>query len=68
MTDPSGQERVFPGIGVSPGVARGTIFVYSVSEEVVPNYDVTAEQVPQELARFEQAPSRGEQALAAIER
>jgi phosphotransferase system enzyme I (PtsI) len=46
---------VFPGIGVSPGVARGTIFVYSVSEEVVPNYDVTAEQVPQEIARFEQA-------------
>ena len=55
MTDPSGQERVYPGIGVSPGVARGTIFVYSVAEEVVPNYDITPEQVAQEITRFEQA-------------
>ena len=55
MTEPNGQERVYTGIGVSPGVARGTIFVYRVAEEVVPSYDITAEQVPQEIARFEQA-------------
>ncbi|HUK81211.1 MAG TPA: phosphoenolpyruvate--protein phosphotransferase [Verrucomicrobiae bacterium] len=48
-------ERVFQGIGVSPGVARGRILVYSIAEEAVPEYDITAEQVPQEVTRFEQA-------------
>jgi phosphotransferase system enzyme I (PtsI) len=48
-------ERSFQGIGVSPGVARGRIYVYSVAEEVVPEYDVAAEDVPGEIARFEQA-------------
>jgi phosphotransferase system enzyme I (PtsI) len=47
-------ERTFHGIGVSPGVARGVIFVYSVAEEVVPEYDITPEQIPQEIMRFEQ--------------
>ncbi len=48
-------EKIYQGIGVSPGVARGKIFVYKIAEEVVPQYDITAEQVPQEIARFEQA-------------
>jgi phosphotransferase system enzyme I (PtsI) len=48
-------ERKFQGIGVSPGVARGRIYVFSVAEEVVPEYDITAEQVPTEVTRFEQA-------------
>ena len=37
-------ERTFQGIGVSPGVARGNIYVYSISEDVL-----------KEIARFEQA-------------
>jgi phosphotransferase system enzyme I (PtsI) len=48
-------ERSFQGIGVSPGVARGRIYVYSVAEEVVPEYDVAAADVPKEVARFEAA-------------
>jgi phosphotransferase system enzyme I (PtsI) len=48
-------ERVFQGIGVSPGVARGKILVYSIAEEAIPEYDITPEQVQQEVARFEQA-------------
>ena len=48
-------ERTFQGIGVSPGVARGKIYVYSIAEEVVPEYDVAAEDAPKEVARFEQA-------------
>ncbi len=48
-------ERSFQGIGVSPGVARGKIYVYSVAEEVVPEYDVAAEDVAKEVARFEAA-------------
>jgi len=48
-------EKIYQGIGVSPGVARGRIFVFSVADEVVPEYDLDAEDVPQEIARFEQA-------------
>ena len=48
-------ERTFQGIGVSPGVARGKIYVYGVAQEVVPEYDVAPEDVKNEVARFEQA-------------
>jgi phosphotransferase system enzyme I (PtsI) len=48
-------ERIFHGIGVSPGVARGTIFVYKIADEAIPNYDVPPEKVAEEIARFEQA-------------
>jgi phosphotransferase system enzyme I (PtsI) len=48
-------ERTFQGIGVSPGVARGKIYVYNVAEAVVPQYDVAPDDVPKEIARFEQA-------------
>lgn len=48
-------ERTFQGIGVSPGVARGKIYVYGIAEEVVPEYDVAPDGVPKEVARFEQA-------------
>jgi len=48
-------ERTFQGIGVSPGVARGNIYVYSIADEVVPEYDVAPGDVPKEIARFEQA-------------
>jgi len=48
-------EKLYQGIGVSPGVAHGRIFVYKIAEEAVPEYDVTAEQIPLEIARFEQA-------------
>ena len=48
-------ERIFQGIGVSPGVARGKIYVYRIAEEVVPQYDVAPEDAPKEVARFEQA-------------
>ncbi|HXI84786.1 MAG TPA: phosphoenolpyruvate--protein phosphotransferase [Verrucomicrobiae bacterium] len=48
-------ERTYQGIGVSPGVARGKIYVYSIADEVVPEYDIAPEDVPKEIARFEQA-------------
>src|ERR1017187_3013241 len=48
-------ERTFQVIGVSPGVARGRIYVYGIAEEVVPQYDIAPEGVKKEIARFEQA-------------
>jgi len=53
--DEHAMERTFRGIGVSPGVARGRVYVFSMAEEVVPEYDITAEQIAQEISRFEQA-------------
>ncbi len=55
MASTKPMERSYQGIGVSPGVHRGTIFVYSIAEEVVPEYDITAEQIAQEKERYEQA-------------
>ncbi|MCX7887167.1 MAG: phosphoenolpyruvate--protein phosphotransferase [Verrucomicrobiae bacterium] len=48
-------ERVYQGIGVSPGVARGKVLVYRTAEEAIPEYEVSPDQIPQEVARFEQA-------------
>lgn len=48
-------EKLYQGIGVSPGVARGKIHVYRIAEEAVPAYDVAPEQIGQEITRFEQA-------------
>jgi phosphotransferase system enzyme I (PtsI) len=48
-------EKIYQGIGVSPGVARGKLYVYKIAEEVVPEYDINPEQHPHEVARFEQA-------------
>jgi phosphotransferase system enzyme I (PtsI) len=55
MTVKGTAEQIFQGIGVSPGVARGTILVHKIAEEAVPEYDVPAEKVADEVARFEQA-------------
>jgi phosphotransferase system enzyme I (PtsI) len=55
MAKKTAMERAFQGIGVSPGVARGKIFVFSIAEEAVPEYDVAPDRIPQEIARFEQA-------------
>jgi phosphotransferase system enzyme I (PtsI) len=49
------KEKIYHGIGVSPGVVRGKIFVYSVAEEIVPEYEISPEQIPHEIARFERA-------------
>jgi phosphotransferase system enzyme I (PtsI) len=55
MAKKAATEKIYQGIGVSPGVARGKILVYKIADEVVPEYEITAEQIPQEIARFEQA-------------
>ena len=55
MTNTPSTEKVFQGIGVSPGVSHGTIYVYKIADEAVPEYDITQEQVAQETDRFEAA-------------
>ncbi len=51
----STQEKRFHGVGVSPGIARGTVFVYRTDDEEPPTRRITAEEIPGEIARFETA-------------
>lgn len=49
------QERRFQGVGVSPGIARGTIFVYRPEDEVPAMRRIEEKEIPEEIARFEAA-------------
>lgn len=48
-------ERRFQGVGVSPGIARGTIFLHRPDDEDPPVRRIPATEVPGEIARFETA-------------
>src|SRR5438067_5070796 len=48
-------EKRYHGIGVSPGIARGTVFVYRTDEEEAPVRRITEAEIPNEIARFETA-------------
>jgi len=49
------EEKRFQGLGVSPGIARGTVFVYRTDEEDIPVRRITEADMPGEIARFEAA-------------
>jgi phosphotransferase system enzyme I (PtsI) len=51
----STQERRFQGVGVSPGIARGTIFVYRPEDEAPAMRRIEEGEIPEEIARFESA-------------
>ena len=48
-------ERRFQGVGVSPGIARGTIFVYRPDDEEPPVRRIEQSEIADEIARFEAA-------------
>ena len=48
-------ERRFHGVGVSPGIARGTVFVHRPDDEEPPVRRIEQSQIPDEIARFEAA-------------
>ena len=62
----SNGEKILKGVGVSPGVARGQIFVYGSEEEVIARRSITPEQVANEISRFEQALLATRQQIIAI--
>lgn len=49
------EEKRFQGVGVSPGIARGTVFVYRADDEEPPVRRISEAEIPNEIARFEQA-------------
>ena len=61
------QERIFHGIGVSPGVAIGKAFIFDCEEIVVIKRHIDAAQVPVEIARFEDALIRTRQEILQIQ-
>ncbi len=61
------QERVFRGIGASPGVAIGKAFIFDCEEVVVIKRRIDAAQVPLEIARFEDALIRTRQEILQIQ-
>ncbi len=52
---PSAAERRFHGVGVSPGIARGTVFVHRPDDEEAPVRRIEESEIPDEIARFETA-------------
>jgi phosphotransferase system enzyme I (PtsI) len=50
-----GPEKVFQGIGVSPGVAVGEVALFALNGSVVPVYEISETQIPLEISRFEDA-------------
>ncbi len=49
------EEKRFHGVGVSPGIARGTLVVYRTEEEAAPVRHIAESDIPSEIARFEMA-------------
>lgn len=48
-------EKRFQGVGVSPGIARGTVFVHRPDDEEPPVRRIEQSQIADEIARFETA-------------
>ncbi len=48
-------ERRFQGVGVSPGIARGTVFVHRPDDEEPPVRRIEKAEIADEIARFEAA-------------
>ncbi len=49
------KETVLRGIGVSPGVVVGPVFVLSSKSTKVPEWNISAAAVHKEVSRFEEA-------------
>ena len=49
------QEKRCQGVPASPGIARGSVHVFSIESDDVVKYQVDATHVPDEIARFENA-------------
>ena len=53
--DRSHQEKRCHGVAAAPGIARGPIHVFSIESDDVVRYQVETANVPEEIARFENA-------------
>jgi phosphotransferase system enzyme I (PtsI) len=49
------RDKIFQGIGVSPGVAEGETVVHWQNEEEIPLRSISVDEIPGEITRFESA-------------
>src|SRR5437879_9090967 len=49
------EEKRFQGVGVSPGIARGSVHVHRTEDEEPPVRRITDAEIPGEITRFEAA-------------
>ena len=54
-TNGNSNERRFHGVGVSPGIARGTVFVHRPDEDEPAVRRISEAEIATEIARFEAA-------------
>ena len=55
MADVQSTEIIWHGHGVSPGIAEGDVLVQWLDEEEIPLRDISVDDIPGEIARFEAA-------------
>ena len=65
-TDAAAEERVFEGLGVSPGVAIGTAHLRESGDVQVMEYQVPAGRLKAELARFDDAVTRSQRQVGML--
>lgn len=71
MTDrhtEEGGELVLEGVGVSPGIAVGEAVVFVQEGKAPPEFAVSEEEIPQEIARFEEALIKTRHQIATIQK
>ena len=49
------KEEIWQGLGVSPGIVEGEVVVHWQNEEEIPLRNITPDDIPAEIARFESA-------------
>jgi phosphotransferase system enzyme I (PtsI) len=49
------KEKTYKGIAVSPGIAMGKVFIFDSQDEVIIARMIREEDIPKEIARFEEA-------------
>lgn len=61
-----GRQRILRGLGVSPGIAIGPAHVVEAGTPQVPEYEIAAEAVADELKRFHHAVEKARRQLAKL--
>jgi phosphotransferase system enzyme I (PtsI) len=64
----SAEELVLQGVGVSPGVAVGEVVVFAQEGAAVPDRVIREQDIPAEIARFEEALIKTRHQIADIQR
>ncbi|MGE4490717.1 MAG: phosphoenolpyruvate-utilizing N-terminal domain-containing protein, partial [Kiritimatiellales bacterium] len=68
QTTDAGGELILQGIGVSPGVAVGEVVVFAQEGAAVPERTIREDEIPLEIARFEESLIKTRHQIAELQR